>query len=59
MNTLRCLSSFPFKQIQGAQHSQGNQSTPEDQDVQGIQEKQDNQHFKTGNHCWFKGCCAQ
>jgi hypothetical protein len=39
---------------EGVQHTQGNQGTQEDQV---IQENQGNQHFKTGNHCWFKVTC--
>jgi len=45
--------------IQETQHTQGNQGNQGAQEDQPIQERQGNQHFKTGNQCWFKGYCAQ
>jgi hypothetical protein len=47
------------QEAQHTQGNQGNQGTQEDQDAQGVQQDQGNQHFKTGNQCWFKRSCAQ
>jgi hypothetical protein len=44
---------------EGVQHTQSNQGNQGNQINQDIQKNQVNQHFKTGNHCWFKGSSEQ